>query len=66
MSADTTTDGQWFKSTRSAVNGCCVEVRRNGDGTVSVRDSKDPGPTLHFTGPQWAAFVAGAKDGEFD
>lgn len=58
--------GQWFKSTRSAGNGNCVEVRHNEDGTVSVRHSENPdGARLNFTPGEWAAFIAGCKDGEF-
>lgn len=57
----------WRKSTQSNTNGACVEIAFTGEGEVVVRDSKDPdGPHLHFTGPEWDAFVAGAKDGEFD
>jgi hypothetical protein len=34
---------------------------------VAVRDSKNQrGPVLVFTPAEWAAFVAGVKDGEFD
>lgn len=55
------------KSTRSASNGACVEVAFTDDGYIHVRDSKDPsGPVLKFTSAEWDAFVAGAKDGEFD
>lgn len=55
----------WFKSTYSADTANCVEVAF--DGAVLVRDSKDPdGPRLRFTAREWAAFVAGARDGEFD
>lgn len=57
----------WRKSTRSGPN-CdnCVEVAFVGDA-IAVRDSKDPtGPVLTFTPAEWDAFVAGAKDGEFD
>jgi len=56
----------WCKSTRSGVNGNCVEVARLKD-TVAVRDSKHPmGPTLVFTPAEWEAFIDGAKKGEFD
>jgi hypothetical protein len=56
----------WHKSTRSGVNGNCVEVARLKD-TVAVRDSKNPtGPTLMFTPTEWEAFIHGAKEGEFD
>ena len=59
---------QWRKSTRSGSNGGnCVEVADNLTEVVAVRDSKDKtGPVLTFTHDEWAAFVAGAKDGEFD
>jgi hypothetical protein len=57
----------WRKSTRSGpLTDNCVEVAFV-DGGVAVRDSKDPtGPVLIFTAPEWDAFVAGTKDGEFD
>jgi hypothetical protein len=57
----------WFKSTRSGPN-CdnCVEVAFV-DGGIAVRDSQNPHvATLLFTNAEWDAFVAGAKDGEFD
>jgi hypothetical protein len=58
----------WRKSTRSGDNGGdCVEVADNLPGVVAVRDSKDPtGPVLTFTCEEWQAFLASAKDGEFD
>jgi hypothetical protein len=34
---------------------------------VAVRDSKDPdGPVLMFESHEWAAFLHGARAGEFD
>lgn len=57
----------WFKSSRSGPN-CdnCVEVAFAA-GAIGVRDSKNAtGPALVFTPGEWAAFVGGAKDGEFD
>ncbi|MEU1374041.1 DUF397 domain-containing protein [Streptomyces triculaminicus] len=40
----------------------CLEVADNIPTLVPVRDSKRPtGPTLTFTAPAWAAFVADVK-----
>ena len=56
----------WRKSTRSNVNGACVEVRRLAS-TVQVRDTKDRrGPVLSFSTDEWQRFVVGVHTGEFD
>jgi Domain of unknown function (DUF397) len=56
---------RWRKSSYSGINGC-VEVDIRED-RVAVRDSKDRGgPVLLFTPHEWEAFLAGARDGEFD
>jgi hypothetical protein len=56
----------WRTSSRSGSNGACVEVAEF-DGAVAVRDSRDrTGPVLVFGSAAWAAFIAAAKDGEFD
>ncbi|WP_094028545.1 DUF397 domain-containing protein, partial [Nocardia cerradoensis] len=44
-----------------------VEVAFLASGNIGLRDAKNPdGPTLIFTPGEWSAFVAGAKDGEFN
>jgi len=43
-----------------------VEVAPRPDGGVAVRDTKDRAWTLVFDATEWADFVAGVKDGEFD
>jgi hypothetical protein len=56
----------WKKATTSSGNGQCVEVMDLGH-SVAVRDSKDPdGAVLTFTPDERAAFIDGAKKGEFD
>ncbi|MGY3518257.1 DUF397 domain-containing protein [Micromonospora sp. PTRAS2] len=56
----------WRTSTRSGANGNCVEVAQL-TSAVALRDSKDrSGPALVFTAREWAAFIEGTKDGEFD
>ncbi|MCT4356307.1 DUF397 domain-containing protein [Streptomyces sp. Je 1-79] len=49
---------EWTKSSYSAVNGDCVEVRAQGHLLVRVRDSKDVARSgLAFTPETWSAFV---------
>jgi hypothetical protein len=57
----------WTKSTRSGpTGGNCVEVAFLPGGDVAMRNSRQPdGPALIFTPAEWAAFVGGARDGEF-
>jgi hypothetical protein len=56
----------WQKASRTVGNGACVEVAPVV-GMVAVRDSKNPsGAILFYTPEEWAAFLDGAKKGEFD
>ena len=58
---------QWRKAAASTANGACVELAAGYDGEVFLRDSKDPqGPVLTFTRREIAAFLSGARSGEFD
>jgi hypothetical protein len=59
----TSLDENWHKSSRSFINGDCVEARW-AEPFVEVRDSKDTGgPVLRFAPDAWAAFVQSLKDG---
>jgi len=57
----------WRKSRRSNPSGNCVELAVLSDGGVAVRNSRfASGPALIYTHDEMAAFVQGAKDGDFD
>ena len=62
------TDGlQWRKAAASTGNGACVELAPGESESVYLRDSKNPkGAVLTFTRKEIAAFLEGAKGGEFD
>jgi Domain of unknown function (DUF397) len=60
------TQSTWRKSTYSSGNADCVELA-TADDAILLRDSKHPeAGHFTFTRPELAAFVAGAKAGEFD
>jgi hypothetical protein len=57
----------WRKSRASNPSGDCIEVAALASGAVAMRNSRDPhGPALVYTRAEIAAFLRGAKDGEFD
>ena len=58
---------QWIKASASGSNGDCVEMRQHA-GAIEVRDTKahGTGPTLGFTKAEFAAWLDGAKSGEYD
>jgi hypothetical protein len=70
LSAQELTGIRWQKSTRSPDNsGNCVEAGplSDGSGRVAVRHSHHPdAAVIVYTRAEWDAFLAGAKDGEFD
>lgn len=65
MNPDETTP--WIKAARSGGGGSCVQLRRRAGG-IEVRDSKagESGPVLRFTAAEFAAWLDGARAGEFD
>ena len=58
----------WQKSRRSNPSGNCVELAAlPGERAIAIRNSRDPdGPVLIYTVDEIAAFVLGARDGDFD
>lgn len=67
IAADHLVGVSWRKSRASNPNGDCVELAPLAGGTIAVRNSRDPrGPALVYTRAEIAAFIRGAKDGEFD
>lgn len=57
----------WRKASASASNGQCVELMRLPSGDILMRNSRVPdGELLVFTRPEIAAFLEGARAGEFD
>jgi uncharacterized protein DUF397 len=57
---------RWVRSRACSSDGC-VEVARLADGGMALRDSKDTSKAAHvFDRDEWAAFIAGVKNGEFD
>ena len=67
MPASQLLDISWRKSRHSNPDGSCLEVAALVDGNIAVRNSRHPeGPALIYTPAEIAAFVKGAKDGEFD
>ncbi|MEU6233694.1 DUF397 domain-containing protein [Kitasatospora sp. NPDC047058] len=58
-------DSKWQKSSYSASNNECVEVR-TVDGQVELRESDDAATILRTTPAKFAAFLQDIKAGEFD
>jgi hypothetical protein len=58
---------RWIKARRSSAQGNCLELRRTPDGGVELRNSRHPDQVLPaLTRAELAAFLDGAKGGEFD
>lgn len=68
METEDLSRSRWRKSSYSGSNGECVEVAASQDGEhVFVRNTRDRnGGLLDFTLAEWNAFLAGARDGQFN
>jgi hypothetical protein len=56
---------RWIKASMSMPSGACIELAADGD-MIALRNSRDPHNVLHYTHDELAAFLDGAKRGEFD
>lgn len=57
----------WRKSSHSNPSGNCVEIAALPGGTIAVRNSRHPdGPALICQRADFAAFLSGAREGDFD
>ncbi|MFF2749870.1 DUF397 domain-containing protein [Kitasatospora sp. NPDC058048] len=56
---------EWQKSSFSEANNNCVEMRAI-DGVIELRESDEGDVIVRTTAPNFAAFLQGAKAGEFD
>jgi hypothetical protein len=57
----------WRKSRHSNPSGNCVELAALPGGTIAIRNSRHPaGPALMYSRADFGAFLAGARDGDFD
>jgi hypothetical protein len=54
----------WGKS-RFCDTSSCVEVSNVADAGVAIRNSNEPERVIHFSRPEWAAFIAGVRAGDF-
>ncbi|MCB5906512.1 DUF397 domain-containing protein [Streptomyces pinistramenti] len=67
VAADSIERAGWVKAKASDPSGNCVEIARLDGGEVAFRNSRFPGgPALVFTRSEMAAFLDGARKGEFD
>lgn len=67
MTRNETSRAAWRKSSFCNGADACVEVAPLPGGYVGVRDSKEQdGAVLLFSRPEFAAFVAGVRAGEYD
>lgn len=56
-----------FRTSSRCASGACVEVATLPGGGAVVRDSKDcTREPLVFDSHEWADFISGVKNGEFD
>lgn len=56
----------WYHAS-SNDGSSCVETQFYADGSVDVRNSKNPGAGfVSFDADEWTAFIKGANEGKFN
>jgi hypothetical protein len=58
-------DLTWVKSSHSVGTGACVELARDGD-RILIRSSRNNETHVSYSIAEVRAFLAGARDREFD
>ncbi|HEX4059862.1 MAG TPA: DUF397 domain-containing protein [Streptosporangiaceae bacterium] len=67
MPASGLPEAAWAASRHGDAQAACAELAALPEGSIALRNSHDPdGPALIYTHAEIEAFIAGAKDGEFD
>jgi hypothetical protein len=60
-------DVEWQSAQRGGQQATRVEMALLPEGSIAMRNARHPGgPALIYTQAEIAAFIAGAKDGDFD
>ena len=60
------TDKADFRTSSFSGGGNCVQARRLENGDIVVRDSRNPSAVITVADKDWAAFIKGVKNNEFD
>ena len=67
MPSSSLPDADWQSSQHGEPQAAQVEMAALPGGTIAMRNSRYPGgPALIYTHAEIEAFIAGAKDGDFD
>jgi hypothetical protein len=57
---------EWFVPRRSNNGTTCVETKFTADAIYVRNNLRPDAGTAEFTHEEWAAFVGGVKDGDYD
>jgi len=67
MPASSLTGAAWEAGRHGDLQASCAQLAELPGGSIAMRGSRDPeGPALIYTYAELEAFIAGAKDGDFD